>query len=214
MDWLSRPLYVSRPGRGELLAGSFVLDGKTQAMEWSDEMYAIHGYERGEVVPTLALTLAHKHPEDLPRIQKVHEELFARGGHVAIYHRIIDANSREHKVLTAGEAFLDRAGHLRAVTGVMLDLTSTVHYETSAAAREAVQGAMGTRCLIAKAQGILMGRAAVSSAEAFKLMRVYSNNANLKLSDVAATLAALADDVHCKADLEILLRRILAGRPG
>lgn len=137
-------------------------------------MYAIHGYCRGEIVPTLALTLAHKHPDDLPRILKVNEELFTGGGHVAIYHRVIDAQGREHKVLTAGEAFIGAHGELRSVAGVMLDLTATVHDETAVAAREAVDGAMGTRCLIAQASGILMGRGAVTAEEAFGMLRAYA----------------------------------------
>ncbi|WP_445153484.1 PAS and ANTAR domain-containing protein [Arthrobacter sp. Hor0625] len=211
MDWLARPLYASRPGPGDLVAGSFVMDGRTKIMEWSDEMYAIHGYRRGEVVPRLSLTLAHKHPDDLARILKVNEELLSRGGHVAIYHRVIDAQSHENKVLTAGEAFLDGAGDLRAVAGVMLDLTSTVHEETAAAARDAIRGAMGTRCLIAKAQGILMGRVAVTSSEAFGILREYSNNSNIKLADVASTLVTLAERPRDLASLDCFLRSLCGG---
>ena len=206
MDWLRRPVHASRPGEGDLIAGTFVADGQTKVMEWSDAMYAIHGYCRGEIVPTLALTLAHKHPDDLPRILKVAEELFARGGHVGIYHRIIDARGRKHKVLTAGEAFIDAHGGLRSVAGVMLDLTATVHDETAAAAREAIDGALGTRCLIAQASGILMGRRAVTAEEAFRILRTYSNNTNIRLADVAQTLVTLAEHANDPAPLESYLR--------
>lgn len=213
MDWLDRPLHVSRPGDGDLIAGTFVADGKTKVMEWADEMYAIHGYRRGEIVPTLALTLAHKHPEDLPRILKVNEELFSHGGHVAIYHRGIDAQGREHKVLTAGEAFIDAHGELRSVAGVMLDLTATVHDETAVAAREAINGALGTRCLIAQASGILMGRGAVTAEEAFGILRTYSNNTNIKLADVAQTLVTLAEHVTDPVPLESYLLSLQGGGP-
>lgn len=33
MDWLERPLHASRPGEGDLVAGTFVTDGKTKVME-------------------------------------------------------------------------------------------------------------------------------------------------------------------------------------
>lgn len=185
--------YSSALGTSTLLAGTFVFDGQSRTMQWSDELYTIHGYRRGDVVPTMELTMAHKHPEDLPRIQAVNSELIAHGGHAAIYHRLIDARSHLHRVLTAGEAVLDEAGNLSSISGVMLDLTSTIQRETELAAREAVQGAVGTRSTIAKAAGILMGRLGIGSDEAFKLLAGYSNNRNIKLATVAETLVALAD---------------------
>jgi hypothetical protein len=123
----------------------------------------------------------------------VNSELIAHGGHVAIYHRLIDARSHLHRVLTAGEAVLDEAGNLSSISGVMLDLTSTIQRETELAAREAVLGAVGTRGTISKAAGILMGRLGIGSDEAFKLLAGYSNNRNIKLATVAETLVALAD---------------------
>lgn len=185
--------YSSALGTSTLLAGTFVFDGQSRTMQWSDELYTIHGYRRGDVVPTMELTMAHKHPEDLARIQAVNSELIAHGGHVAIYHRLIDARSHLHRVLTAGEAVLDEAGNLSSISGVMLDLTSTIQRETELAAREAVLGAVGTRGTISKAAGILMGRLGIGSDEAFKLLAGYSNNRNIKLATVAETLVALAD---------------------
>jgi len=217
--------YASGVNASVLPAGTFVLDGPTRCMSWSDELYAIHGYKRGEVVPTLALTLAHKHPGDLPRIEAVSAELFTHGGHVAIYHRIIDAQSHEHRVLTAGEAVLDDAGRLASVSGVMLDLTSTIQWETELAARDAVRRAMATRGTIAKAEGLLMGRLGIGSDEAFKLLTSFSNNRNVKLAGVAQALVSLADNPAEAPALggmidELRLRRqepvpaAKAGRPG
>ena len=69
--------YSSALGASNLLAGTFVFDARSRVMTWSDELYSIHGYRRGDVVPTMELTMAHKHPDDLPRIQEVSNELFA-----------------------------------------------------------------------------------------------------------------------------------------
>lgn len=44
--------------------GSFRLSLGTGRSEWSEGLYRIHGYTRGEVVPTTELVLAHKHPDD------------------------------------------------------------------------------------------------------------------------------------------------------
>ena len=205
--------YSSGVGSSTMLAGTFVLDGKTRTMRWSDELFYIHGYRPGDVVPTLALTLAHKHPEDLPRIQAVNEELFAHGGYVAIYHRLIDARSNEHRVLTAGEAVLDDAGSLATVSGVMLDLTSTIQWETRLASREAIRGAMETRGTIAKAQGILMGRLGITSDEAFDLLVNFSNKRNTKLVGVAGVLVAVADNPASSGALGGLIRELRQARP-
>lgn len=194
MNTTAGSTYSSGLDASTILAGTFVMDGKTKVMRWSEELYVIHGYRLGDVVPTLALTLAHKHPEDLPRIQALNADLFAHGGHVAIYHRLIDAHSNEHAVLTAGEAVLDQAGSLSSVTGLMLDLTSTIRRETELATRQAIQGAMGTHGTIAKAVGILMGRLGIGSEEAFGLLASYSNNRNIKLAGVAYGLVSLAED--------------------
>lgn len=137
--------------------------------------------------------------------------MLAVGGHVAVYHRIIDAHGREHKVLTAAEAFLDAGGQLRSVAGVTLDLTATVHEETVTAAQEAILGAMGTRCVITQAQGILMGRIGITSEEAFEILRIYSNNANIKLADVALTLVTLAEQAKDPAPLENYLQVLRTG---
>ena len=205
--------YSSALGASNLLAGTFVFDAKSRAMTWSDEVYRIHGYRRGDVVPTMELTMAHKHPDDLPRIQEVSNELFAHGGHVAIYHRLIDAASRERKVLTAGEAALDEAGKVSTISGVMLDLTSTIQRETELAAREAVRGAVATRSTIAKAEGILMGRLGIGSDEAFQLLTAYSNSSNIKLASVACGLVALADNPAEATALGRFIQQLSRVRP-
>lgn len=205
--------YSSGVGSSAMMAGTFVLDGKSHTMSWSDELYTIHGYRRGDVVPTLALTLAHKHPGDLPRIEALNEELFAHGGHVAIYHRVIDAQSHEHRVLTAGEAVLDEAGNLESVSGVMLDLTATIQWETELASREAIRGAMGTRGTIAKAEGILMGRLGICSDEAFKILTTFSNNRNVKLADVAQALVSLAESPAEREAMGAYVRELKQARP-
>jgi hypothetical protein len=33
---------------------------------WSDSVYRLYGYRPGQVVPSSALGLGHKHPDDLP----------------------------------------------------------------------------------------------------------------------------------------------------
>ena len=51
----------------------------------------LHGYRRGEVVPTLELLFSHEHPEDRPKCEEIVAQVVRTGGYFCMYHRIIDA---------------------------------------------------------------------------------------------------------------------------
>ncbi|MDI3212961.1 PAS and ANTAR domain-containing protein [Arthrobacter sp. AL12] len=182
------------------------MDATTGMMTWSDELYRIHGYQRGDVVPTLELLLAHKHPDDKAEIREMYAALARVGGHFSSYHRLIDANKREHRVLTSGDAVLDADGRLFSIAGIMVDLTATLRSETGRAARDAVTGAVRTRAVIERARGILMGRLGIGADAAFVLLRIYSNHTNKKLAAIAVELAALAEDPGDAAALTALIQ--------
>lgn len=42
-------------------SGSFSLSLESGVSSWSDGLFHIHGYARGEIVPTAELVIAHKH---------------------------------------------------------------------------------------------------------------------------------------------------------
>lgn len=194
MPGLSSPLtYSSALGGGDFPAGTFHLDVATRRFEWSDGLFRLHGYERGEVVPTIELLLSHKHPADRARAGEILAEVIRAGGRFCIYHRIIDARRRVHQVLTSGEGITDADGNVTAVDGLMLDLTSTLRRETEQRAHDAVEGATATRSVIDQARGILMGRLLISSDAAFELLVGYSSQRNLKVWVVAAELLRLFD---------------------
>ena len=44
--------------------GSYQYAVAGDTWQWSDGVYAIHGFHRGEVVPTTALLLSHAHAAD------------------------------------------------------------------------------------------------------------------------------------------------------
>ncbi|MEC5193174.1 MULTISPECIES: PAS and ANTAR domain-containing protein [unclassified Arthrobacter] len=191
--FVSMVTYSSVLEASDCTAGVFLLDAVTGVMVWSDVLYRIHGYQRGEVVPTVGLVLAHKHPDDREKIQELNAGLAQVGGHFSSYHRLFDSQQREHRVLTTGEAVLDANGRLFSITGMMVDLTSTVRAETERASRDAVAGAVGARAVIERAVGILMGRLSVDADAAFALLCVHSNHTNKKLTVVASQLVGLAE---------------------
>ena len=195
MSELSSPYtYSSALGTGHFPAGAYRIDLLEGTASWSDGLYRLHGYERGEVVPTIELMLSHKHPEDRPRAQEIIAEVCSTGGHFSIYHRMIDGQGRLHRVLTSGEGTVDASGRVTAIGGVMVDLTTTLQRETEHAARDAVERAFATRSVIDQARGLVMGRLRVGPEEAFNLLIRFSSRTNTKLSVVAADLVALAGE--------------------
>lgn len=213
MTELSGPfIYSSALGGGECTAGTFHVDLSANGMQflWSDGMFEVHGYKRGEVVPSLELLYAHKHPEDRARCQEIVAQVLAHGGNFCMYHRVIDAHGRLKRVLTSGDAVLDAAGKVVALEGVMVDMTSTLQRETEQSARDAVAGATATRSIIDQARGIVMARLGVGSEEAFQVLVSTSSHRNVKLTVVAEELVGLANSPGGRQYLEKAVRAIEA----
>lgn len=199
--------YSSALAAEACVAGTFRYDAATGRLDWSDDLYTLHGYSRGEIVPTLELLFSHKHPDDRDRCQDIFAAACASGGYFCSYHRLIDARLREHRVLTAGEALVED-GTLRAVDGFIVDLTSTLHWETERASREAVEGALGTRSTIEQAKGILMGALRIGSDVAFHLLATYSQHTNIKVASTAADLVQLANNPNQHALLDTFIEEL------
>lgn len=208
--------YSSVLGDSENDAGTFRVDlgPEGPALQWSDGMFRLHGYQRGEVVPSLDLIFAHKHPEDRERCEEIVAQVSRNGGFFCMYHRIVDARGKTRRVLTAGEGFLDGNGAVIALEGVTVDLSRTLQRETEQAARDAVAGATATRTVIDQARGILMGQLKLGSDEAFRMLVSTSSHRNVKLVVVAAELVQLANSPEARTYLDRAVRAIqLNSRP-
>ena len=168
--------------------GTFLVDFTRSRAHWSDGMFRIHGYVRGEVVPTLDLILAHKHPEDRGPIVAVLDGLRKDGGHGAVFHRILDSAGREHRVLTMVETLSDSSRKIVGFQGLMVDLTQTVAVQTRQESAAAVRGAYATKALIEQAKGVIMCCLQTDSEEAFRILNDRSQRTNSKLVVVAAEL--------------------------
>jgi hypothetical protein len=105
-------------------------------------------------------------------------------------------------------------GRLIAVEGFIVDLTSTLQWETERAAREAVEGALGTRSTIEQAKGILMGILRIGSQAAFDLLAKYSQDTNIKVASTAADLVHLANNPQQAALLDTFVQELQRGPDG
>ena len=207
--------YSSALADAECVAGSYHVDIASGKIDWSDGMFQLHGYRRGDVVPTLELLYSHKHPEDRPRCQEIVDQVRKTGGQFCMYHRIIDARGRTKRVLTSGEGLMDADGIVTVLEGFMVDLTTTLQRETEQTARNAVAGATSTRTIIDQARGILMGQLRMGSEDAFQMLVSTSSHRNVKLVVVAAELVQLANSVEARKFLDSAVSAIVSdGRAG
>lgn len=174
---------------------TFRLSMSTGLTEWSEGMYLIHGYTKGEVVPTVELVLSHKHPRDRDAARQLIQTLTREGGQGSNFHRILDSKGHEHRVLTVAEAERDETGKVSAIHGLTTDLTRAIAVESGRAAAEALVNAYATRGIIEQAKGIIMGYFNVGPSKAFDRLAEQSQNTNIKVAILAAQLVAAADEL-------------------
>ena len=85
------------------LYGPFRYTPATDTWWWADDLYRIHGFEPGEIVPTTALLVAHKHPDDAAVASAIIRNAFTSGESFALWHRILDARRRLRQVVSVGD---------------------------------------------------------------------------------------------------------------
>lgn len=172
------------------MAGAFTWDVPADTWVWSDEMYAIHGFAPHEVVPTTELFLSHKHPADREKTQGVIDRFLSTGERFACYHRIVDFRSQERHVLVVAEGTTADDGTVVEMTGFMIDLTITRLNDMEPAITEALDEALVHRNDIEMAKGAIMVGFGTDPDEAFAILRVASNRANLKVREIARRIVS------------------------
>lgn len=173
-------------------AGAFRYEVDTGHWWWADEVYRMHGFEPGEVVPTTAMILAHKHPDDRERYAGALSSAGVDGGAFARVHRILDANGDERVLATVGEARLSDAGAVTEVTGHFVDVTASVRRLAADEATRQIHESDQHRAVIEQAKGIITARTGMSPDEAFDLLRGTSMRSNVKLRDLAGWIVTAA----------------------
>ncbi|WP_104175622.1 PAS and ANTAR domain-containing protein [Arthrobacter sp. Y81] len=203
--------YPSALAASDCIVGTIRFDVASGKLDWSEELYLIHGYSRGEIVPTLDLFLSHKHPDDRTRSRETLTQVSSAGGSFFTYDRLIDARLREHRILTTGEGVLDDCGRPSHIDAFVVDLTRTLQRESELFARAAVAAANASRSTIEQAKGILMGALHIGSEEAFKLLVSNSQHCNVKLARTAADLVDLANNSKDSAVLDGFIQALHRG---
>ena len=118
-------------GRAEELAhvGSWELDMRTRAGQWSEESYRLFGFEPYEVEPSLELALERTHPEDRPVLEaKLAGVMDGDTLSAEMEFRILLPDDEIRWVHTKAEMEYHDTGPLR-MTGVLQDISERRRFE-------------------------------------------------------------------------------------
>jgi len=183
---------------GPRQTGRFVFHVVAETWEWDDDVFAIHGYEPGEVEPTTDLIMRHKHEQDRELVERTLQAAVDDGEPFNVYYRILVGDEVRNVVLV-GEGEYDggrTSGKADRLVGYYLDLTPELEAETTAAADAAVAASAASRGTIEQAKGILMLGYGLDADAAFAMLKWWSRNRNVKVREVAERLIQVAREGH------------------
>jgi len=165
--------------------GSFRYLRAENRWEWSDAVAQMHGYTPGQVQPTTALVMSHKHPDDAPNVARLIEAMTGQGRPFSSRHRIIDTRGRIHPVVVIGERLCDGDGTVIGSQGLYVDLSDV---DGGPTVEDAIADFTEHRAVIEQAKGVLMMTYAISADRAFDILVWRSQVTNTKLRRLATQL--------------------------
>jgi PAS domain S-box-containing protein len=104
--------------------GSYEWDLRTGRMNWSDELYRIHGLSPRKFEPTFEAYLARVHPEDRNLSRRSIKEAIRQRGAFAFDERIIRADQKIRILHSQGEVMVDENGKPARLVGSCQDITA------------------------------------------------------------------------------------------
>jgi hypothetical protein len=188
-------------------AGRYVVELATEEWWWSDDTYRIHGFEPGEVRPTTALVLAHKHPDDRTREVDLFDDAQRTGEPFSTVHRIVDAHGAPRVVSVVGEGRHDEQGTMTELAGYILDVTRSVDRFADERADSSIRAAARSRRDIEQAKLLVTLALEVDDDEAFSVLRHHSNTTNVPLRTLSQRLV---HEVRSSPDRPFEASRVLA----
>ncbi|HSH28728.1 MAG TPA: PAS domain S-box protein [Thiohalobacter sp.] len=113
--------------------GSWDCDLASEVMEWSDEMFRIHGLEPGSRIPDYALLAERVHPEDWPGVRESIDAALRGEASLDSEFRIQRPSGEVRYVHARGELTRDGQGIPAQMVGTIQDITD--HVQSLAALR-------------------------------------------------------------------------------
>ncbi|MCM6779098.1 PAS and ANTAR domain-containing protein, partial [Nocardia sp. CDC159] len=174
--------------------GGFRFWFATRRWEWSPEVYRLHGYAPGQIEPTTALMLTHKHPEDRRSVGETIARCIERGEPFSSRHRIIDTTGVEHTVMVVADRIFDDHGRPVGTSGYYVDLGGVLAETGKQALDEMLPELVEARAVIEQAVGVLMGVYRIGAEQAVKVLTWRAEETGVPLRAFAAQL--LTDVQH------------------
>lgn len=169
--------------------GRYLLELSSGRWTWSDEVFVMHGFRPGEIVPTTELMLSHKHPDDRARVDHVLRNAAATGRPFSSVHRVYDAHGRLRTLAVTGQSRRDPAtGEVSELYGYFIDVTEASREEAQREATASIRASAENRAAIEQAKGVLMVTFGTDAEGAFERLRAASNRLNVPVRDLAAWL--------------------------
>lgn len=134
LGWMRRRARVSildvneeldRYRRSQMFANMGVWDWsvKNDVLYWSDEVYAMFGYEPGEVTPTYQFFIDAVHPDDKARVQAAEDACLENLTSHDITYRVVWPDGTIKWLHETGDVLFDDEGEAIKFTGVLWDVT-------------------------------------------------------------------------------------------
>jgi hypothetical protein len=181
------PLDMALLGGAPQRVGRFDYHYDSDTWTWSDTVALMHGYNPGEVEPTTDLVLSHKHADDLAQVKGLLQQAEAP---FSSRHRIRTAAGEIRNVVVVGDAVTDEDGRVVATRGFYVDITDDEYADFQHSLNDELHAIIPNRAIIEQAKGMLMALYALSADAAFAILRWRSQQLNIKLSTIAASLVA------------------------
>ncbi|MBD8078710.1 PAS domain-containing protein [Cellulosimicrobium arenosum] len=170
----------------QLVVGQYRVELATGTWWWSDEVYAMHGWAPGDVVPGLDALRSRKHPDDRSRVVKAATESLRSGRPFSCSHRIVDGHGRTRSVVVTGQGRRDDRGRVVEIAGYVVDVTPVQREVLERESNRAVTRAFVSAAVIEQAKGVLMAVHGMGDVEAGRLLAERSAATGIPVQETAA----------------------------
>jgi hypothetical protein len=174
----------------QLVVGRYRIDVANGHTWWSDETFRLHGYEPGDIEPSIDLVLARTHPDDRSRLSRTAAVALHAGRPFASAHRIVDPHGRSRSVVVTGQGRHDDAGVVAQVVGYVLDVSPVTREALDREAQRAVGRALVTAAAVEQAKGAVIVTRGLAEADAADLLGEVAARAGVPVQVAASQVVA------------------------
>ncbi|MFD7024449.1 PAS and ANTAR domain-containing protein [Promicromonospora sukumoe] len=194
----------------ELLVGRYSVHIPSGTWWWSDEVYAMHGWNVSEVEPGLESLRSRKHPEDRHRIVRTAGDALRRGKPFATGHRIVTATGETRSVLVTGRGGLRPQDRTAELAGYIVDATPALDEGVRRTTESTVQRAFVSQARIEQVKGLIMAVRGLDGAAAEQVLTAEARRAGISLRIAAEQVSSAVRADPGKSMSEAKLERALA----